>query len=115
MIRISAMVAAALMAGTASAGVTCNGANFELTEQNGSVLISYGETTTYVGNCVHEGYWIGGNKTDQNLSICVVQLEEGSPLIFVLEPDRIQEIFIIKGRANHADVIDGTCKGFDDE
>ncbi len=117
MIRISAMVAAALMAGTVSAGITCEGENFELTEQNGSALISYtySGTTTYVGNCVHGGHFVGGTEANENLSTCVVEFEGGPPLIFVLEPDRVQEILVLQGRANHATVIDGSCTGFGDE
>ncbi|WP_170431945.1 hypothetical protein [Ruegeria arenilitoris] len=115
--RFTATLLAALMAGSVSADIKCNGANFELTEQNGSALISYTfvGTTTYVGNCIHGSYYVGGSTTDQKLSTCVVELEGGTPLIFVLEPDRIQEIAILQGRANHATVVDGTCTGFDDE
>ncbi|WP_170472903.1 hypothetical protein [Ruegeria arenilitoris] len=117
--RISAIVVAALVAGNASAGVTCEGPHIKLIEQDGKALITVGTAGTFSADCT-SFYTPFEHQSQNNLKVCKYIWGRFESLeVLVIEPRRILMIPVANSmfpeKSPEGLVYEATCSGFDDE
>ncbi len=118
--RISAMVAAALMAGTASAGVECEGPKFQLVEQGGKALYTSLDETI-VGTCRAFTTPYPELAPIANTQVCSFTYGPSDWVmieVLVLEPNRVISITVDSSQPADEPAgihLEGTCTGFDEE
>ncbi len=103
----------ALIAGTASANISCEGDYFSLIERGNKALITMAGEKTYNGDCENRNF---ADTRPKNLVTCLVEPDDldGFTWVFVLEPQRVLQVSLYE--VSTPIVISGvTCTGFDDE
>ncbi len=107
--RFTAILAAALMAGTASADISCEGPKVKVTVQADRAIITLSQKYTYVALCTVGFY-------SQNLATCVFEDLAGEETIAVLDPNRVLTISSgTAGGERYSFSYEATCTGFENE
>ncbi len=120
MIRISAMVTAALMAGTASADITCEGPKFKLVEQGGKALYT-SHDETLVGTCRAFTTPFPELAPVANTQVCSFAYGPSDWLmieVVVLEPNRVISITVDSSQSPYEPEgvqLEGVCTGLGNE